>query len=318
MLEVLRGAEVSDVVAVVTRWFGGTLLGAGGLVRAYSEAVRSALDEAGFDARDDASVDHAALCLRRLGNDPDFLGDLILDQLKQRHREAGNASAYGAQSIVLSGIGSGYFLRAKISPSPQDHTFRASGGNSFVYGLPHDHNFDFLTLGYFGPGYASDYYEYDYEAVSGWQGETAGLRFVERSTLSPGKLMLYRAHVDVHRQLPPESMSVSLNIMGIDAAQGWHDQYRVDPESDTITAILNPTSTETFLRLAVGLGGAAARDLAESFGHSHPSDRMRLASYEARALLADRAGQDELWRQAELSGSQMVAVEARARRREIA
>lgn len=47
MLEVLRGAGVSDTVAVVTRWFGGTLLGAGGLVRAYSDAVRSALDEVG-------------------------------------------------------------------------------------------------------------------------------------------------------------------------------------------------------------------------------------------------------------------------------
>ena len=33
-LEVLRGRALSDVVAVVTRWFGGTLLGAGGLVRA--------------------------------------------------------------------------------------------------------------------------------------------------------------------------------------------------------------------------------------------------------------------------------------------
>ena len=50
MLEVLRGhdgAGVSDVVAVVTRWFGGTLLGAGGLVRAYSDAVRAGLDEVG-------------------------------------------------------------------------------------------------------------------------------------------------------------------------------------------------------------------------------------------------------------------------------
>lgn len=47
MLEVLRGAGVSDTVAVVTRWFGGTLLGAGGLVRAYSDAVRTALDEVG-------------------------------------------------------------------------------------------------------------------------------------------------------------------------------------------------------------------------------------------------------------------------------
>lgn len=44
MLEVLRGREVSDVVAVVTRWFGGVLLGAGGLVRAYGDAVRAGLD----------------------------------------------------------------------------------------------------------------------------------------------------------------------------------------------------------------------------------------------------------------------------------
>lgn len=47
MLDVLRGSGVSDAVAVVTRWFGGTLLGAGGLVRAYGDAVRTALDEAG-------------------------------------------------------------------------------------------------------------------------------------------------------------------------------------------------------------------------------------------------------------------------------
>jgi uncharacterized YigZ family protein len=44
MLDVLRGCELSDVVAVVTRWFGGTLLGTGGLSRAYADAVRSALD----------------------------------------------------------------------------------------------------------------------------------------------------------------------------------------------------------------------------------------------------------------------------------
>lgn len=46
MLDVLTGADLTDVVAVVTRWFGGTLLGTGGLVKAYSDAVRAALDEA--------------------------------------------------------------------------------------------------------------------------------------------------------------------------------------------------------------------------------------------------------------------------------
>lgn len=56
MLEVLRGAGTSeepmaDVVAVVSRWFGGTLLGAGGLVRAYGDAARAALDLAGTRRR---------------------------------------------------------------------------------------------------------------------------------------------------------------------------------------------------------------------------------------------------------------------------
>ena len=65
MLEVLRGREVSDVVAVVTRYFGGTLLGAGGLVRAYSDAVRLGLDDVGVVRRRwvrlfDVTTDHAA------------------------------------------------------------------------------------------------------------------------------------------------------------------------------------------------------------------------------------------------------------------
>ena len=43
MLEVLLGSGIRDVAAVVTRYFGGTLLGTGGLVRAYSGALKEAL-----------------------------------------------------------------------------------------------------------------------------------------------------------------------------------------------------------------------------------------------------------------------------------
>lgn len=43
MLDVLLGEEIHDVVVVVTRYFGGTLLGTGGLVRAYSKAVQEGL-----------------------------------------------------------------------------------------------------------------------------------------------------------------------------------------------------------------------------------------------------------------------------------
>lgn len=43
MLDVLLGQEIRDLCVVVTRYFGGTLLGTGGLVRAYSGAVQEGL-----------------------------------------------------------------------------------------------------------------------------------------------------------------------------------------------------------------------------------------------------------------------------------
>ncbi len=43
MLEVLRGEKLTNVAAVVTRYFGGILLGTGGLVRAYTQAVKAGL-----------------------------------------------------------------------------------------------------------------------------------------------------------------------------------------------------------------------------------------------------------------------------------
>lgn len=82
MLEVLRGQEVSDVVAVVTRWFGGVLLGAGGLVRAYGDSVRAGLDSVGTLRRElllehEVSASHAEA--GRLENDLRARGVRVLD-----------------------------------------------------------------------------------------------------------------------------------------------------------------------------------------------------------------------------------------------
>lgn len=64
ILAALRGADLTDVVAVVTRWFGGTLLGTGGLTRAYGGAVDAALRDARVVIREereqvDLPVPHA-------------------------------------------------------------------------------------------------------------------------------------------------------------------------------------------------------------------------------------------------------------------
>ncbi len=43
VLAVLRGTDIGDIVAVIVRYFGGTKLGTGGLVRAYGDAIRGNL-----------------------------------------------------------------------------------------------------------------------------------------------------------------------------------------------------------------------------------------------------------------------------------
>jgi len=277
-----------------------------------------AIDAAGFDPRDEDSLLNAARALRRLGNDPDFLGDMLVAELAALHREDTGDSPYGPQVLMLvpPGRHRDFFIRANLWPSRDEHMLRASGGASFVYGLPHDHNFDFLTLGYFGPGYWSDYYEFDYEEVAGWSGEPVpSLRFVERARLEPGKLMLYRAHRDVHAQIPADALSVSINVMHADPAQGWMDQYGFDLAGGRIARIVSNGSSEAFVRIAVGLGCAEALDLAERFALSHPSDRMRLAAWDALASVAPDAGtRDRLWARAQGSGSRLVAAEAAMRR----
>lgn len=47
ILEMLENEGVTDVVCVVTRYFGGTLLGTGGLIRAYTKSAKDCLEKAG-------------------------------------------------------------------------------------------------------------------------------------------------------------------------------------------------------------------------------------------------------------------------------
>jgi uncharacterized YigZ family protein len=53
MLETLRGGGLVDTVAIVTRWFGGVLLGTGGLVRAYTDAVGAGIAAASLVGREE-------------------------------------------------------------------------------------------------------------------------------------------------------------------------------------------------------------------------------------------------------------------------
>ena len=76
MLKVLDGAGIRNAVVVVTRYFGGTLLGTGGLVRSYTQAAQAALA--------DAQIARMCRC-RVIGVEIDYsLLDRVLYYLKQQ------------------------------------------------------------------------------------------------------------------------------------------------------------------------------------------------------------------------------------------
>lgn len=249
-----------------------------------------ALDAAQFDPHDEDSFAALAPLLAQLGRNREFLADLALEELKARCARQSAANGYGPQVFLLAPPNGRYVVRANFWPALADPVVQASGTAPFFYDLPHDHNFPFLTYGYLGPGYWSDYYEYDGGAVAGEPGEHAGLRFVERARLDPGKLMLYRMQRDVHVQLPPDNFSVSLNILGQHDAHPWIDQYRFDIRNGTIAEALTMAPSEALATIAVHLGGGNGRDLAEHLARHHPHPRMRktaLAAMLAYQPLAD-------------------------------
>jgi hypothetical protein len=250
-----------------------------------------ALESDPSDLNDDECLAAHAPSLRKLANNRSFLGDLVIRELEQRCAGQLDRNRYSAQVILLHRGSRKFMLRANFWPAASDSVVVNSGAGAFFYGQPHDHNFSFLTVGYAGPGYWSDYYEHDYERAAGYIGERTELRFVERSRLAEGTMMLYRRHRDVHSQLPADSLSVSINIMAMSPATEFLDQYGFDLQSSRIRAVVNRSTLEPLIALAGHLGGENGRDLVEDLSERHPSERIRFAAWRAKA--AASGGPDE-------------------------
>jgi hypothetical protein len=270
------------------------------------------LESGGLDTRDEENFAAFGPALKKLANNRTFLADLMIQELKDRCDDQVRDNQYSAQVVMLHVSPTGYLIRANFWPALQDSVIRHSGTDPFLYGVPHDHNFSFLTVGYLGSGYWSDYYEYDYGEVVGYPGEPVDLRFVEKARLDRGKVMLYRAHRDIHLQLPADDMSVSLNILETSSSAVFRDQYKFDLETNRIAAVMTRMSLEPMLALAAHFGGGAGEDLIADFAAGHPSERVRWCALRARA--AALPGLDErlgVFAEGSRSDSALVAGMAR-------
>jgi hypothetical protein len=176
--------------------------------------------------------------------------------------------------------------------------------NLFSYNRPHDHDSDFMTIGYWGSGYETIIHEYDPEHVIGYKGEHVELRFLERTRLSEGKVMYYRANRDIHTQLPPSEFSISINLLIHNLERRWiARQFWFDTENGTIGSRIEHegrTSVIFLCRLARFLGDHQAIDSLDAVAKKHFDPqvrRMAIASLceldeSRRELYQRRAGDD--------------------------
>lgn len=204
-----------------------------------------------------------------------------------------------------------YLIRANFWPAADDPTLLASGSEHNFYHQPHDHNFDFLTVGYAGPGYRSRWYECDPPIRDGHIGATVHLVPVEEGQLTPGRILHYRAHRDVHDQLPPEALSISINIIPERPDIVWKDQYFFDVTASRISGLPTIAANEVLLRLAAVLAPEEGRDMAHDMALCHPSHRVRWTAWRALIGSAETpADRQQLIEQAAASGCASIAAGA--------
>lgn len=247
---------------------------------------------------DRQSLIDSAPALLSLANNRRFIAHRLNAEI-QAWRDFQSTNDYTAQTMML-GRGPGFVVRANIwMPYDAEMRNREWQQRLFFYTVAHDHNFDFLTVGYTGPGYYSDLYEYDRSSVIGLPGEPVDLVDRGRIRLDRGKVMLYRASQDIHAQQPPEAFSISLNLMVADQRMGLQEQYFFDTDKRCLRGpVESGVSNRVFLcEMARYVGDSRTRSLLDQIAAAHPCGRTRAMAVDSLVCL-EPGDTLSLWRRA--------------------
>jgi hypothetical protein len=257
------------------------------------------LEEEGYDLSDHDDLIASAKHLKKLGNNKDFLIDRVFAELK-KSLQFQETNIYAPEVLLLHTTNS-YFIRANIWKPVTKVELQVPG---YRYDVCHDHNFDILTIGYLGPGYRSRAYTYDSAACEGMLGETVNLTSEGVFTLTEGKVALYRAKRDVHIQLPPERLSVSINLIPKGDARN-QAQLQFDESSGRICRYLNFSGAEAAVRLAGLLESRECLEGLVRIATQHPSAKMRALALVSQLSIAPESA-DTIW--ADMNTAQPLLV----------
>lgn len=155
----------------------------------------------------DTNIEETALQLRKLCNDREFVINTILKDMEDEEK-FNKKNVYTAQVFILH-ASPRYTIRICV----WEPAVGRAGENVFFYEDPHDHNFKLLTVGYLGSGYKTELYKYDHNKTIGMDGEPVDVEYTDTINLDYQRVLFLEESSDIHTQLPPKEMSISLNIL---------------------------------------------------------------------------------------------------------
>jgi hypothetical protein len=261
--------------------------------------------------RDLASIGASASKLMELANNRTFVTEIFNAQLTVGVE---TLAFYSPQSAILV-ASQPFSVRLNVWPlvSPNPRQCKIESG-IYSYGDAHDHNFTFMTAGYYGPGYETIIYEYDRDKVIGYIGEQVDIRLLEQTSLPLGKVMLYRPFKDIHTQIPPASFSMSINLLISEPENALTQQYYFNIEKGIICDFVESLSTKrvSVLECLRFVGNENSKDLLQHLSRRHPCARTRWAAFETLAAMEPATAEDH-WASAARDSDRLVQHAARTR-----
>ncbi|CAH9064407.1 hypothetical protein PSECIP111951_03344 [Pseudoalteromonas holothuriae] len=165
----------------------------------------------GLESLHEHQLHYFALQLQLLANNKYFLTELVSERVLKDALQVDIGSKYGNDSLVVY-VNKSPFFQVRACFWHPEGEYQHQNDKLNVYRCLHDHNFAFLTTNYYGPGYTSRFYHYDY-ADKLEAGCDANLAFNGAHPLRRGEVIYYEPSKDAHLQVAPKAFSISLNLM---------------------------------------------------------------------------------------------------------
>lgn len=176
-----------------------------------------------------------------------LLSRLSDDGVAMRHfidlcaTDLANADMYGTQSFVVYKCND-FIMRMNLWLPEADLPRQVSDryAEYFSVDVFHNHNYDFFTVGVYGPGYYSEYYSTSQDISDLALGDEITFDRQWNMSLARGVTAFVLQDAEFHVQYAPEALSMSLNLIPTKIFAPDHKQYVLAKDRKTVSQVILP------------------------------------------------------------------------------